>query len=158
MWPTSKGQTPSERFLKAWGIKEPASAKMKTAFTVGVAEWHRRHENSEGNKRSFIIVQITAPVAAATATVLAVTGISKWAVIPSAIATVAASLLASFGLRENWTRLRLITRELGFEIVMFAEGWGSYRGQSEDARIDTLMEKIDELSIRSVFNPTKDDD
>lgn len=144
------GQKARDRFLKAWGIHEPKDEKLKAAFTVGVTQWDRRHEESERTGRSFFAAQIIAPVAAATATVLAATGISKWAVIPSAITTVTSSLLASFGLRENWKALRLATRELGFEIASFAEGWGSYRGLTDEARIDLFTGKLEELSIGSM--------
>lgn len=156
-WVSKKDRQPTQLFSEAWGVEGPegGSKELQAAFAVGVTEWHRRHGDSERNKTSFFLVQIIAPVAAATATVLAVSGISKWAVIPSAIATVASSLLASFGLRENWTRLRLMTRELGFEIVQFAKGWGDYRGKSDDVRVDMLMKKIENLSVQSVFVPSK---
>ena len=150
-----KHEKPSDRFLKVSGVKEPDREPLKTAFTIGVAEWARRHRDSEHNRWSFFATQLIAPIAAATATVLAATGISMWAVIPAAIATVASSILASFGLRENSVRLRHMTRELGFEIVKFAEGYGSYRHDKDDARVDRLMKRIDELSIQSVFDPGK---
>jgi hypothetical protein len=49
-----------------------------------------------------------------------------------------------------------MARELGFEIVKFVKGYDNYRCISNDKRIDTFMKRIDELSIRSVFAPTKD--
>jgi hypothetical protein len=48
-----------------------------------------------------------------------------------------------------------MTRELGFETVQFAKGWGEYRGESDDVRIDMFMEKIEHLSVQSVFVPSK---
>jgi|GraSoiStandDraft_27_1057306.scaffolds.fasta_scaffold225328_2 hypothetical protein len=135
-------------FSREWGVQAPAQPLLKKAFTIGVTEWARRHKSSERTKHGFIVAQTIAPVAAAIATVLAATGISKWAVIPSAIATVAASLIASFGLRENWSRLRHVTRELGFEVVQFAESYGKYRQPIEELkRIDTFMTQIEKLSI-----------
>jgi Protein of unknown function (DUF4231) len=120
---------------------------------IGVTEWFRRHDDAEGKRTQYLLAQIAAPTSAALATILAGIGVSTWAVIPSAIAVVASSLLASFGLRENWGRLRLMSRELGFETVLFAKGYGRYSDVAADhaARIDRFMARIDELSIRSIY-------
>jgi Protein of unknown function (DUF4231) len=157
--PAEERERERECFLLVWGEVEPPEAELRDAFWLGVTEWFRRHQDSEHKKTQFILVQFIAPVAAAVATILAVSSrVSKWAVIPAAIATVASSLLASFGLRENWDRLRQLARELGFEIVEFANGYGRYRAHANDpgARIDEFMKQVDKLSIRSIFVPTKD--
>jgi hypothetical protein len=157
---SAKAERAKARFSSEWGIDDPVGddqgKDLHDAYVIGVTEWFRRHKNSEDKKVQFLIVQLIAPLAAGIATILAVSGVSKWAVIPSAIATVASSLLASFGLRENWGRLRLMARELGFEIVKFVKGYDNYRDVPSDKRIDTFMRRIDDLSIRSVFAPTKD--
>lgn len=96
-------------------------------------------------------MQFVAPVAAATATVFAAfTSTKAWAVIPAAVATVSASLLAAFGLRPVWLERKLLRRELRHEILCFILGYGEYRPLNPDAQIDRLMEKVGEVSKESV--------
>jgi hypothetical protein len=141
-----------ERFVRYWGglrTPELASPEEEDALRIAVALWSHRHGAAQRAKVGFSVAQFTAPVAAGTATVLAgFTSVSVWAVIPSAIATIASSLLASFGFRENWYRLRWLSRKIGFEIVTFAMGADSYRELDPARRVDLLMKKLDELSIK----------
>jgi hypothetical protein len=139
-----------QAFLKEWGIPDPAEqadAGQAELFAVAVAQWAERYRAARRAKYRFISAQIVAPVAAGLATVLATTSISSWAVIPSATATVASSLLASFGFRDAWRRLSRVSRELGLEIVQFAMGYGPYRSLESPGRVDRLVARMDELTI-----------
>jgi len=112
----------------------------------------RSHQLRAGTraKLGFAVAQVIAPLAAATATVLAAfTSTSSWAVVPSAVATVASSLLAAFGFREIWVERQRLRYELGLEIVNFAQGYGAYRTGTEAARVDGLMSKVGEIARTS---------
>jgi Protein of unknown function (DUF4231) len=139
-----------QAFLREWGIPDPGGEfgpAEDEAFTIAATEWARCHTAAQRAKYRFITAQVVAPVAAGIATVLATTSVSRWAVIPAASATIASSLLASFGFREAWRRLSHVGRQLGFEIVEFATGSGPYRDLDGLVRVDRLMGRIEELSI-----------
>jgi hypothetical protein len=130
------------RFLERFQIRASDIAPEKAHLVrIAVAEWsHQRNVGVWANK-VFILVQVGAPVAAATATILAAfNGTSAWAVIPAAIATVAASLLA--GLRSTWFLRRRLRHELAQDIIEFVTGSGAYRTLDLDGQIDLLMSKI----------------
>jgi hypothetical protein len=93
-------------------------------------------------------MQFLAPIAAATATVFAAfSSTSTWAVIPAAVATVAATLLAAFGFQDVWFMRRRLKHELAQEIIEFVKGCGQYRTLDEERRVDRLMGKIREATM-----------
>jgi hypothetical protein len=146
-----------EKFARFWGVPPleslSESEAVRSAIEVAITAWTRRHSAAQRAKVGYGGAQVLAPIAAGTATVLASTTISAWAVVPSAVATIASSMLAAFGFRDSWFRLRWLAREIGFEIVEFAMGYGDYRGLDDPQRIDRLMARLDHLSMRMPSNP-----
>jgi hypothetical protein len=143
-------QQARQAFLREWGLSDPQAnfdASETEAFTLAVTEWARRHRAGMRAKYRFIGAQVVAPVAAGIATILATTSVSRWAVIPSAAATIASSLLASFSFREVWRRFSRASRDLGFEIASFAMRSGEYRGLDTPDRVDQLMTRTADLSM-----------
>jgi hypothetical protein len=143
-------QRARQAFLREWGMPDPQTHLGPTedeAFAIAVTQWAQRHNAAQRAKYRFISAQVVAPVAAGLATILATTSVSRWAVIPSATATIASALLASFGFRETWRRFSRVSRQVGFEIVEFTMGYGPYRSLDSPGRVDKLMARMQELSI-----------
>ena len=141
-----------EAFLERYRLREDdITAAMRPYFAIAVGEWaHQREEGSEAQTTANVM-QFLAPGAAATATVFAAFSSTRtWAVIPAAVATVAATLLAAFKPREIWFLRRRLRHELAQEIIEFVTRCGEYRGLSEDERVDRLMRKIREATMMTV--------
>lgn len=136
-------------FLSRYRLVENDIAPEKAKpFAIAVGEWSHQLRAGARARNSFTVAQFVAPIAAATATVLAAfSSTSAWAIIPSAITTVAASLLAAFGLREIWQVRRRLRHELAQEIVDFVMGYRAYRKLALDEQIDRLMDKVSEVSM-----------
>jgi hypothetical protein len=127
------------------------TAKKMPALRIALGEWSHQHRAGGRSKWAFGFAGFLAPAAAATATILAAfKGTSQWAVIPAAIATGAAGLLARFGFEEDWRRRREVRHELGPEMVEFIKGWGEYRKlDTTDKQEDRLMRKVREAASGS---------
>jgi len=137
-----------KQFLKLYHLEEKdVVAEKETAVAYAVGQWSRHLRAGRRSRTAFAISQPVAPIAAATATVLAAfKSTSAWAVIPSAAATVAASMLAAFGFRQLWLRRYLVQHALGEDIAEFIMGWGDFRGLSTDEQIDRLMSAVREAT------------
>ena len=144
-----KGKKDVEAFEKRYRIREADISPEKLPyFAIAVGEWaHQRAEGSQAQKAASGM-QFLAPSAAATATVFAAFASTRvWAVVPAAVATVAASLLAAFGFRDLWSLRRRLRHELAQEIIEFVKNCGQYRALSENQRVDRLMGKVREATM-----------
>ena len=117
--------------------------KKQKAVAIAVGEWAHQLRAARRFQFGYAVAQPLAPIAAATATVLAAFPSTRvWAVIPAAVATVAATVLAAYRFRETSQRRILVRHELGQEIVEFILGFGDYRVLSDDEQIDRLIAKV----------------
>ena len=127
---------------------EDISAGKHPYFEIAVAEWAHQRTVGRRARNAAAAMQFLAPSAAATATVFAAfSSLSTWAVIPAAVATVAATLLAAFGSRDIWFLRRRVRHELAQEIIEFVMDCGEYRALSDEERVDLLMRKIREATM-----------
>jgi hypothetical protein len=135
-------------FLNRYHLKDSdISAPKRRAVEIATGEWSRQLTSERRARIGFAAAQFVAPVAAATATVLAAfTSTSAWAVIPSAVATVAASLLAAFGLRGIWLLRRNLRADLAQEIIDFVLEYRDYRKLQLAEQVDRLMNKVSAAS------------
>jgi hypothetical protein len=136
-------------FLKRYRLQNTDITEEKRPyFDIAVGEWaHQREEASEAQKTAGFM-QFLAPSAAATATVFAAFSSTRiWAVIPAAVATVAAGLLAAFRPREIWFLRRRVRHELAQEIIEFMKDCGEYRGAEEVEKVDRLIGKVREATM-----------
>jgi hypothetical protein len=138
-----------EAFLNRYRLREEdISAEKRPYFEIAVGEWAHQREVGSSARNAATVMQFLAPSAAATATVFAAfSSLSTWAVIPAAVATVAATLLAAFGTRDIWLLRRRIHHELAQEMIEFVKDCGEYRHLDEHKRVDRLMRKIREATM-----------
>ena len=142
-------------FCARYGVDEQdfdgLTADEQRAARIAVVEWSHQRWVGARARNGYSVMQFAAPVAAATATVFAAfTSTKAWAVIPAAVATVAASLLAAFGFRETWLVRKRLRHELSHEIVCFITNSGNYRDLDRNAQIDRLMKRVGKVSEESV--------
>jgi len=132
------------KFLARYRLREADIAPKKLPYVaVAVGEWYHQLRAGSRARTTFAVMQFLAPIAAATATVLAAfSSTSAWAVIPSAVTTVGATLLASFPLRATWFLRKRVRHEIAQEIIEFVQECGEYRGLDEAASVDRLMGKV----------------
>ena len=138
-----------EAFLKRYRLREgDITAAKLPYFAIAVGEWAHQRAAGSRARTTATVMQFLAPIAAATATVFAAfSSLSTWAVIPAAVATVAATLLAAFGFRDIWFLRRRLRHELAQEIIEFVKECGNYRALDENERVDRLMGKIREATM-----------
>jgi hypothetical protein len=116
---------------------EPSSHDELNKSAVKQAEIERdRHKRSADRlKWVYGALQAIAIVAAAGATVVAVNGSweNDWiAAIPAAVATIAATALATFRFQEHWLRCRRAASDLSAEIALFEAAAGPYEVLEND--------------------------
>ena len=137
-------------FLKRYRLrKDDISAEKFPYFAIAVGEWAHQRTVGRRARNAAAAMQFLAPSAAATATVFAAfSSMGTWAVIPAAVATVAATLLAAFGSRDIWFLRRRVRHELAQEIIEFVKDCGEYRAcRDENERVDRVMRKIREATM-----------
>jgi hypothetical protein len=107
-------------------------------------EWKRRRAYAIRASRTYVPAQATAVGAPALAAVMSGVGLGQWAVIPSAIATGAASSLAAFGFHLSYQRNRRMAHELSVEAFRGFEGCEPYVDKD---RIPKLIDKLKEINV-----------
>jgi len=131
----------------------PESSQRDAAITYAEEQLADHHRAESWHQWGFYFFQSLTVVAAATATVMAVSDTSdiapEYRAIPAAVATLGASVLAAFQFRTAWVRHITAVRSLKFELLKFRNELREYRStepRPQTEGVDAFLHQVQEIS------------